>query len=255
MRGIIDVHVHIGKSFAGEYTAEDAIKKMDGNGIDYAVISPVPAFPLPYGVRSSAEQNDIVAAALKKYPGRFLAGLGTVDPRHGDAALPEVKRIFDELNLQGLMFNNDKTGVTMDNPAMIKFLKAVPRDRNAVILMHTSHFSVLEPLFMLGKLAAMFPDLTFINAASMRDTVQSNSSRDLSSRFDNVYMDTACTHYILNPIENAVREAGEDKLVFGTDYPYYEIAYDKMIVDAADISDSTRAKIYYENARRIFHLS
>lgn len=86
----IDIHVHIGQDHERTYSPEEAIRLMDKNGIDYAVISPVPSYPLPYGVKSSREQNDNIASALKKYPERFIRGLGVVDPRHGEAALPEV---------------------------------------------------------------------------------------------------------------------------------------------------------------------
>ena len=119
----IDVHVHIGEDHERTYTAEDALRLMDKNGIDYAVISPVPTYPLPYGVESSRRQNNNIAAALQQYPDRFVRGLGVVDPRHGQAAVPEVDRIFSELGLHGLLFSNDKTGLTFDNPTMIEFIK------------------------------------------------------------------------------------------------------------------------------------
>ena len=88
----------------------------------------------------------------------------------------------------------------------------------------------------------------------MHDTTHSNCSRDLSAQYKNVYLDTACVHYIMHPITKALAEVDEEQIVFGTDYPYYTIAYDKMIVDDADISEEIRRKIYYENAKRIFNL-
>ena len=115
----VDVHVHVGEDLYRRYTPEMALERMDRNDIEFAVISPVPDYPTPYGIKSSAQQNDYIAAALQKYPDRFVRGLGVVNPRHGMAAVPEVDRIFGELGLSGLMFSNDKTGLTMDNPTMI----------------------------------------------------------------------------------------------------------------------------------------
>jgi len=251
---IIDVHVHIGSDYSNTYTAQDAIRSMDANQIDYAVISPVPSCPLPFGLKSTMEQNDEIAKALSDHPDRFVRGLGTVNPRHGEAAVAEVERIFNELHLHGLMFHTDKTGLSLDNPTVIKFIEAIPRDVQAVVLAHTSLFSVLESPFMLGKLARKFPHITFINGASMHDTTHSNCSRDLSAQYKNVYLDTACVHYIMHPITKALAEVDENQIVFGTDFPYYTIAYDKMIIDDADISEEIRNKIYYENAKRIFNL-
>ena len=123
----IDVHVHVGEDLYRRYTPEMALERMDRNDIEFAVISPVPDYPTPYGIKSSAQQNDYIAAALQKYPDRFVRGLGVVNPRHGMAAVPEVDRIFGELGLSGLMFSNDKTGLTMDNPTMIAFFEHAMR--------------------------------------------------------------------------------------------------------------------------------
>ena len=64
----IDVHVHVGEDLYRRYTPEMALERMDRNDIEFAVISPVPDYPTPYGIKSSAQQNDYIAAALQKYP-------------------------------------------------------------------------------------------------------------------------------------------------------------------------------------------
>lgn len=256
MDRIIDVHVHIGSSLYQNYTAEDALKSMDQNGVTHAVISPVPSYPLPEGVKSSREQNDNIARLLKEYPGRFVRGLGVVDPRHGEAAVPEVDRIFGELGLHGLMFHTDKTGLTFDNPVMIQFMEHAARYKNPVVLAHTSQYSVLEAPYMLRKIAEMFPQITFINASSMKDTTHSNCSRYVSANLDNVYLDVANVHPIMAPIEWAVRDSGEDKIVFGTDTPFCgNYCTEKRMIDTADITEKQRRKIYWDTAARIFGLS
>ena len=248
----LDVHVHIGCDYENEYTAEAAIERMDRNGIDFAVISPVPMYPAPDGLESTMRQNDYIAEALAKHPDRFLRGLGTVNPRHGREALKEVDRIFRDLGLCGLMFSNDKTGLSMDNPIMYEFIRTMPKEIHPVVLMHTSFFSVLEPPFMLEKLAIAFPDINFINASGLRDTTQSNCSRFLSGHYANIYCDTAAIHYIMHPVAKAVAEMGEDKLVFGSDAPFYDICYDKMIVEDGEVSDAVKAKIFYDTAAGLF---
>jgi hypothetical protein len=67
----LDVHVHIGEDHERTYTAEDALRLMDKNGIDCAVISPIPTYPLPYGVDSSKKQNDLIG--LTPHFGRISA--------------------------------------------------------------------------------------------------------------------------------------------------------------------------------------
>ena len=246
----IDIHVHIGQDHERTYSPEEAIRLMDKNGIDYAVISPVPSYPLPYGVKSSREQNDNIASALKKYPERFIRGLGVVDPRHGEAALPEVDRIFSELGLHGLLFCNDKTGLTFDNPIMFKFIERAANYGNPIIMAYTSQYSVLQAPFMLRKVAENFPELTFINGSAMKDTTHSNNSRYISACLDNVFLDVANMHQLMSPVEWAVRDCGVDKILFGSNIPFCEHVSEIDIIEAADITEEDKEKIYYKNAAR-----
>lgn len=255
MGKVLDIHVHIGEDYSKKYTGEAAIEIMDKNNIDYAVISPVPMYPAPDGVESTKRQNDYIAEMLVKHSDRFIKGLGVVNPRHGKATLKEVERIFKELCLAGMMFSNEKTGISMDNPIMYDFIEAIPKEIDPIMLMHTSYFSVLEPPFMLEKLARKFPNINFINAASMACTTHANCSRFLASNYENIYLDTACIHYIHHPIFQAVQQGLENKLLFGTDSPFYSISFDKLIVEDGEVSPEIKEKILYNNARELFGLS
>jgi predicted TIM-barrel fold metal-dependent hydrolase len=254
MSKIIDVHVHIGNDGYREYSPERAIELMDKMEIDMAVLSPMPGYVLPNGVKSSAEQNDAVVAAMNKYPSRFVRGLGVVDSRHGKAAVPEVDRIFGELGLHGLLFSNDYTGFTFDNPNTVEFLEHAASHPDAVVFAYISQFSVLQAPFMLEKMARKFPGITFINGSSMKDTVQSNGSRFMSAIMPNIYMDIANIHQIMTPIESAIAEAGVGKILFGSGIPTCDFSPEKMMVEAAEISQAEKNAIYFENAARIFKI-
>jgi uncharacterized protein len=98
-----------------------------GNSGRQAVISPIPGYEDPNGVKDSVAQNDNIADALKRWPDRFPHGLGVVEPRHGKAALPEVDWILGDLGLAGLMFHNDFNGMTLDSPAMFAIMERASR--------------------------------------------------------------------------------------------------------------------------------
>lgn len=254
MRRILDVHVHIGSDRGREYTAADALRRMDAMGIEKAVISPVLSYPLPLGVQSSREENDRIARLLREYPDRFVRGLGVVDPRHGEAAVPEVDRIFGELGLHGLAFSSDLTGLTFDNPMMLRFMQRAACYENPVVLAHTSQYSVLEAPYMLRKVAEQFPGITFINASAMKDTTHSNCSRYLAASLPNVYLDIANIHPLMTPVEWAIRDCGAEKLLFGSDIPFCEFSAEQAMVEAAEITDEQKENIYWSNAARIFGL-
>lgn len=255
-RKIIDLHAHMGISSTLQVggSVENVIHIMDDNGINQAIISPIPGYEDPNGVPDSVAQNNNIANALKDYPDRFPRGLGVIEPRHGKAALPEVDRILGELGLIGLMFHNDFNGMTLDNPAMYAILERASRFKNVVVQAHVAHGSVLEPHFMLGKLAEAFPKITFIAAHPFMDIIALSAAIDLAKHHSNIFFDTCISHHHLFPIEKAVAGIGEDRIMFGSDCPYFKFCIDREIVEHAEISETAKNKIFAENAARLFNL-
>lgn len=254
MAKILDVHVHIGEDLYRSCTPEMALERMDRNGIEQAVISPLPTYPTPEGVKSSQKQNDRIAEALQKYPNRFVRGLGVVDPRHGQAAVPEVDRIFGALGLHGLLFSNDKTGLTMDNPVMCEFLSHAAQYENPVVFAYTSQYSVLQAPFMLEKMARSFPSIQFINGSALKDSTHANCSRYMSSILDNIYIDIADMNQLLGVLRSAITESGIDKILFGSNIPSCDICPEIINLESTDLSDEEKRQIYYDNAAKLFRL-
>lgn len=251
---ILDVHVHIGEDLYRRYTPDMALSKMDKNGIEWAVISPLPTYPTPEGIKSSQKQNDYIAEALSQHPDRFVRGLGVVNPRHGKAAVPEVDRVLGELGLHGLLFSNDKTGLTMDNPTMVEFLEHAEQYENPVVFSYTSQYSVLQAPFMLEKMAEKFPDIAFINGSALKDSTHANCSRYISSIRDNIYIDIADMNQLLNVLRSAIDESGIDKILFGSNIPFCDICPEITNIERVGITEEEKGKIYYENAARLFHI-
>jgi len=252
----IDVHVHLGissvLSVAG--STDEIIRKMDRNGIHQSVISPIPGYEDPHGVADSRAQNDGIAAALREHPERLVRGLGVVEPRHGAAALPEVDRVMGELGLSGLMFHNDFNGLPLDHPAMFAIVERLAAYPDAVAQVHTAQHSVLEAPFQLGRLAAAFPTVTFLNAHPFMDTTHEAASLDLGERHPNIVFDTAVSHTQLYPIEHAVQRLGAERVLWASSNPYYETTLDIPLVANADISDEAKRQLFAGNARRIFKI-
>lgn len=254
MARILDVHVHIGEDLYRRYTPEMALERMDRNGIGQAVISPLPTYPTPEGINSSRKQNDYIAQALRSYPDRFVRGLGVVNPRHGRAAVPEVDRIFGELGLHGLLFSNDKTGLTLDNPVMCEFLEHAGAYENPVVFAYTSQYSVLQAPFMLEKMARKFPNINFINGSALKDSTHANCSRYMSSILDNIYIDIADMNQLLGVLPSAIAEAGIGKVLFGSNIPFCDICPEIINMEAIGLSDEEKQRIYRDNAARLFGL-
>lgn len=253
---IIDVHVHIGRSLTlgVEGDIQSVLKIMESNGITQAIISPIPGYEDPDGIKDTMAQNDNISYIVKKWPDYFPKGLGVVEQRHGDKALPEVDRIFQELGLSGLMFHNDFSGVYLDHPSMDRILERASKYKNVIVMVHTFQHSVLETPFQLLRVAERFPEITFINGHPMMTGPHLKATIDLAQRCSNVFFDICLTHHHEWPIETAVKEIGVDRILFGSDIPYYTKCIEKVIVENALISEEDKEKIFYKNAISLFSL-
>ncbi|MDR1736896.1 MAG: amidohydrolase family protein [Oscillospiraceae bacterium] len=254
MSKIIDVHTQIGYGEEVPFHVEDTLRLMDANAIDMAVISPILSYPRPLGIASSTEQNDNIAECLARFPDRFAAGLGAVDPRNGASAVGEVRRIMGELKLAGLVFDNDYTGLAIDHPTMYKFIQAASEYDGAVVMVNTVQYSVLKAPFMLGKLARAFPNVTFINACALMTMTQVKGSKDLSHNHPNIYIDMSRCNTILDALGGTIDEVGDERVLFGSYSPFYSVCQEKILLNRAAVPQESKEKIFYRNASNLFNL-
>jgi len=68
-------------------------------------------------------------------------------------------------------------------------------------------------------------------------------------------MDTTIYHTHLFPIEKVVKKVGKERLIFGSDMPYYNKTLDKVLVNNADISEEAKECIFWKNADKLFNLN
>src|SRR5690606_15028371 len=145
-------------------------------------------------------------------------------------ALPEVDRIFD-LGLSGVMFHNDFAGLSIDSPNTLSVLERVAAHDGAVVQMHVAAGSVLEAHFQLGIVAEQFPGITFIAAHPFMDIVATAASMDLAKRHSNIHFDTCLVHHHLWPIEKVTAAIGVERILFGSDNPYFHHCIDIDVVE------------------------
>jgi predicted TIM-barrel fold metal-dependent hydrolase len=68
-------------------------------------------------------------------------------------------------------------------------------------------------------------------------------------KFENVYVETSGTAPDL--IELAV-DIGEDKVLFGSDVPYYRYPTQTAIVEASNIPSKVKKKVFHDNFQKLF---
>lgn len=267
---IIDAHQHVGSltdacSRSGRSIGRDLpiaedvamrIRAMDAAGVDAAVLQPGHGYLRADGLADTMRVNDKMAECRALAPDRFLAVLGTVEPMHGERSLPEIERCR-ELGLDGIAWHHRFQGCFIDSPWMWPILEKM-RDLSLVPLVHVNVESSMEAHWRLQRLAADFPDMTFLAMDGLWSYERSRQVVETASASPNIVWDFGGPVLYVT-IEEWVERHGSTTLCFGAD-----LAYDSAVqtrppllnkVCNARIGDEDRRNILGGNIRRIFGLS
>ena len=77
---------------------------------------------------------------------------------------------------------------------------------------------------------------------------------DFTAKHDTVYMETSGDCFHPPVFKKAINKLGKGRIMFGTDMPMMDVRYHISNVIAADISDSDKEDIFYNNAKELFKL-
>lgn len=249
-RQIIDVHSHIGTTITSGVgqDADTWLRRMDAAGIDQAIVSVAAGGLQAEGLADTRRANDAIAEAVRQRPDRFPIGLAGIEVRHGEAGHDEVRRAINDLGLKGLVFHATFEGFTVDSPAFHAVLGALKQSR-ALILLHSTPDGRANPN-AIAKVAEKFPDLTFLMGHPVFSEDQRAQAAAQVKEHANMLIDLA---YQDDPktCEFFVREVGADRVLYGSDAPYFEPAKVIASIEAADISAVDKDKVLGGNAARL----
>jgi predicted TIM-barrel fold metal-dependent hydrolase len=236
---ICDAHVHLGKSGPWQpfinptiYVGK-LIKLFDKYDVERAIV-----FPNPNEGDKYPEMNDYIAECVKKHPKR-LVGFGRVDPRREDA-IKELNRIKNSLDLTGLKLHPFVECFRPDHPFFNKFFKKT-NELNLPILFHSGEGFSSPGLIL--KIAKNYPKLPII-LGHLRE-----SAIGALNECENVYVETSGT---LPDFVELSADVDGDRILFGSDVPYYRYPTQIAIVEAAEISQKAKRKIFFENFQKMF---
>ncbi|HVP27080.1 MAG TPA: amidohydrolase family protein [Candidatus Bathyarchaeia archaeon] len=237
---ICDAHIHLGKSGPWQpymnptiYT-DTLIPLLNKYAVEQAIV-----FPNPNVGDKYPEMNDYIAESVKKYPKR-LVGFGRVDPRRNDA-IQELNRIKTKLGLTGLKLHPFVECFRPDQPFFNKFFHKT-NELKLPILFHTGDGFSSPGLIL--KIAKKYPKLHII-LGHLRE-----ASINALAECENVYVETSGT---LPDFIELAADIDENRVLFGSDIPYYRYPTQIAIVEAANISQKTKRNVFYENFRRMLN--
>jgi len=236
---LFDSHSHVGQwSIFDAYDLKDQVAEMDRLGVRMSAISSLVA--LSGEIRRG---NDVVAAALKAYPGRFL-GYAHVSANYPGMLLPELKRCFAIPGFKGIKVY--QTGISYDDP-IFKPVWKFAEEHGAPVLAHTWAGSLTG----FDQVAIAHPEIPFITAHAGSDWAY-QAYIEAARRAKNLYLDLTYSRDHTGMIEHFVRTVGADRIVWGADAPLFSMSQQVGKILFARITDKDKKKILWENGARLF---
>jgi predicted TIM-barrel fold metal-dependent hydrolase len=236
---ICDAHVHLGKSGPWQphinptIYIDELIRLFDRYDVEQAIV-----FPNPNVGDKYPEMNNYIAECVKKHPKRLI-GFGRTDPRRDDA-IKELTRIKKSLGLAGLKLHPFVECFRPDHPSFGKFFQKTS-ELNLPILFHSGDGFSSPGLIL--RIAKKYPKLPIV-LAHLRE-----SGIGALKECGNVYVETSGT---LPDFIELCTDVDEDRILFGSDVPYFRYPTQIAIVEAAEISQKARRKIFCENFQKMF---
>lgn len=209
---------------------------------------------------TAAISNEEIRKIVDSAPD-FYIGFASVDPRM-DHAAENLEYAFNVLKLSGLKINTAKLHIYPNDGRLWK-LYEVCRTYHKPIIFHagvsleTNAMSKFARPVEFEEVAIRFPDVKICLAHFGWPWVEETAS--LLIRFPNVYTNTAMM-YMDGPQQLFEKvfhvDLGKywldhnfaDKVMFGSDSPRIRPVRSKRGLDALEMEESTRRKVYHDNA-------
>jgi predicted TIM-barrel fold metal-dependent hydrolase len=237
---IIDAHNHLGIRHGARQLGPDLVRKMDGAGVDKAVI-----FPFVEGNFS----NDPIRVAAREFPDRLIPYCA-VNPWHEGAAVDELRRCVEQWGFKGLKLHPTLNGFHLSDHGLVDPIFAAAEDLGIPIIVHGASDLYNAPLEF-GEIAGTFPKVPLL-MAHMGFFWLVDQAIQLAKRHPNLYLESSRAPIF--EISVAVKELGPEKVIWGTDSPFvdYEWEFKKMVRATPD--PEGYAKIVGGNLARLLRL-
>jgi len=240
---IIDFHtvVHPYEMRALRYDVDAFVGALDEYGIARAVIGA----PFYY-VTDYKLANAKVLCWMKRYPDRLI-GFATINPLFAEEAFEELARCLDA-GMMGLgEYHADLMDMPYDAPLSLKLLdKAVAL--KIPVLFHTGAKSLPGAC----RVAELFPEGKFVFAH-----IGDDKWRELLpfiAPHRHVSLCTSGTIFETGYFSETLKQVGEDRLIYGSDFVYIDPAIFIGMITNASIPGHVKEKIFWKNAARLLEM-
>jgi predicted TIM-barrel fold metal-dependent hydrolase len=246
---IFDCHVHLPSPGAGRtwewqpFTPDvaAAVRYLERCGVDRAIANSMRG-ELAQTPQEMVAGNDEAAQAARDHPDMIVPAC-LVNTNFGAESLAEIRRCRDEL---GMVWVGElcgyASGYTYDTEAFARAV-ALAEDLDMVVQVH------VDDVHEMDRLCSQFPGATLV-LPHIGDSVPEVTERcELAAKHSNLYLDLS-GHGIqrMGVLDLAVRCAGPDRVLFGSDYTINDPAAVIATIQASYLDDEVKRKILGGNA-------
>ena len=242
---VYDMHGHMGPFYAIYFPRPDAadmVGTMDEAGVRMLVFSHHAALFSPElgnqpsidAVRQFPDRLRAYLAINPNYPERVAADLAAFD-RHRDVFV-------------GLKFLASYHGISMTdvrNRAAWEFAD----ERSLLVLAHTWEGADYCGPAQVREIAQRYPHLKLLMGHSLHTNW--DAAVRMVRDFPNTYAELTAVLDDYGAIEKLVDQAGSDRMLFGTDLPWFDPHHGIGCLLSADITDEDRHNILHRNAETL----
>lgn len=242
---IVDCHAHMGLYFnfsIPRYTAAHMIEIMDRYAVDTVCIAPHMTCIGP----DYRKGNDEMLDAVKTYPGRFL-GYVCINPYYRSEMEAESERCMVQQGVIGYKFHPGFSGAPMDHPAYLDACGRAGKHHQPILI----HVWGVGDVAMIKKLAELYPDTIFIMGHAGADFDGMAMACEVARIHPNAYIDTALSVAYQGNAEFLAEGAGADKLLYGTDLPFFDMSHVFGKVALSTLTETEKQQVLGGNMQRI----
>jgi uncharacterized protein len=249
---IVDAHMHLG---CGDFFTHDAdlpgiLRLMDRLGIERAYST--------HFLWLSARFTEAVEASRRGYgeSGGRIPFLAVFDPRFPGESLAAMDACAGREGLVGIKIHPSWHGVRADD-GRYRAAWEYARDRGLPILSHTwsDTYNPVQKLSLPGlfePFVARYPGVRFVLAHSGGPGNGQAQAVALVRTYPHTYLDTAGDLFFHGFLPFLVRQAGADRILFGTDQPMMDPRCQMVRTFLADIDAAAQELILGRNALKVF---
>lgn len=274
----------------GHADVDAKLDAMDRAGIEMTALSINDPGPELFGSDANfiaKMVNDYVAAIVRRHPKRFF-GLMTLPFQRMDETLAELERGVDKLGMKGILLYSNLKGQFPDEP-QFRPLFEVAEKRQIPILLHPAHpmtWEATKGYSMAAGLGLMFDTTIALSRIILAGILEKHPKLKLvcphvggalpylvgridhqtqvlkrgaenirkapSQYLKQVWFDAVSPNALA--IRYGIDFGGVSQMLYSSDHPWVDPNLIAGLVQELKLSEADQAKVFRENARRLFNL-